>query len=230
MEVSIKYKPSYSMANVKLSAGEEIRAESGAMVSMTEGIQIETSMKGGFLKSITRSVLGGESFFMNTFKSSESGAEINLAPPLPGDMFVLDLDRPMIVQSGSYVASEMSVEIDTKWGGAKTFFASEGLFLLKASGAGKLILSSFGAIHEMQLSEGEKYVVDTGHFVAFDEGMGFNVRRVGGMKSTLFSGEGLVVDITGPGKVLIQTRSTDSFLSWLMPRVQKNGKSGISFG
>ena len=231
MEVNIAYKPSYSMAKVSLLPSEEIRAESGAMVSMSEGIQIETSMRGGFLKSITRSVLGGESFFMNTFKAPTSGGTVNFAPPLPGDMFVLDLEgKSMIVQSGSYVASEMGIEIDTKWGGAKTFFASEGLFLLKATGKGKLLLSSFGAIHEMDLAEGEKYVIDTGHFVAFEECVGFDVRRIGGMKSTLFSGEGLVVDVTGPGKVLLQTRSTDSFLSWLLPRVQKDKKGGITFG
>lgn len=231
MEVNIAYKPSYSMAKVSLSPGEEIRAESGAMVSMSPDIMIETSMKGGLLKSITRSMLGGESFFMNTFKASPAGGEISLAPPLPGDMFVLDLgDKNMIVQSGSYVASEMGIEIDTKWGGAKTFFASEGLFLLKATGAGKLLLSSFGAIHEMDLAEGQRFVIDTGHFVAFEEGIGFDVRRIGGMKSTLFSGEGLVVDVTGPGKVLLQSRSTDSFLSWLLPRVQKDRKGGITFG
>jgi len=130
----------------------------------------------------------------------------------------------MLVQSGSYIASESGVEIDTKFGGAKTFFASEGLFLLKATGTGKLLLSSFGAIHEIILSDGEKYTVDTGHFVAFDEGVGFNVRRIGGMKSTLFSGEGLVVDITGPGRILIQSRSQDSFLGWLVPKLPKSNK------
>jgi uncharacterized protein (TIGR00266 family) len=209
------------MANVNLSAGEEIRAESGAMVSMGDGVTMETKMQGGFLKAIGRSFLGGESFFMNTFKSA-NGGEINFAPPLPGDMFVMDLERPMLIQSGSYVASENSVEIDTKFGGVKTFFASEGLFLLRATGSGKILLSSFGAIHELILQAGQKYTIDTGHFVAFDEGIGFNVRRVGGIKSTLFSGEGLVVDVTGPGRVLIQSRSTNSFLGWLIPKLPKN--------
>ncbi len=221
MEVKLLYHPSYTMANVKLSAGEEIRAESGAMVSMSDGVEMETKMQGGFLKALGRSFLGGESFFINTFKSA-NGGEINFAPPLPGDMFVLELEKPMLIQSGSYVASESSVDIDTKFGGAKMFFASEGLFLLRATGKGKIILSSFGAIHEIMLQAGEKYIVDTGHFVAFDEGIGFNVRRVGGIKSTLFSGEGLVVDITGPGRVLIQSRSTDSFLGWLIPKLPKN--------
>ncbi len=222
MDVNLLYRPSYTMANVILAAGEEIRAESGAMVSMSDGVALETKMQGGFFKALGRSVLGGESFFMNTFKAGPAGGELNLACPLPGDMFVVNLERPMLAQSGCYVASESGVEIDTKFGGAKTFFASEGLFLLKATGTGKLILSSFGAIHEVILQAGQKYTVDTSHFVAFDEGVGFNVRKVGGIRSTLFSGEGLVVDITGPGRVLIQTRSTGSFLAWLIPKLPKN--------
>ncbi len=199
------------------------------MVSMSDQVSIETKMKGGFLKALSRSVLGGESFFMNTYKAPNNGGQINLSTPLPGDMFVLNLDKPMLVQSGSYVASEMFVEIDTKWGGAKTFFASEGLFLLRASGIGQIILSSFGAIHEMDLQAGEKYTIDTGHFLAFYEGVGFDVRRIGGLKSTLFSGEGLVVDVTGPGKVLLQSRSTDSFLSWLIPKLPKDKDRGTTF-
>lgn len=222
MVVKLMFQPSYTMASVKLSGGEEIRAESGAMVSMSEGIALETKMQGGFFKALGRSVLGGESFFMNTFKAGAGGGEVNFAPALPGDMFVLDLEKPMLVQSGSYIASENSIEIDTKFGGAKTFFASEGLFLLKATGRGKLLLSSFGAIQETILAAGQKYTVDTGHFVAFDEGVGFNVRKIGGIKSTLFSGEGLVVDITGPGRILTQSRSQDSFLGWLIPKLPKN--------
>jgi len=127
-----------------------------------------------------------------------------------------------MVQSGSYVGSSEGVEIDTKWSGAQTFFAREGLIMLKCSGVGTLILSSYGAIHEMELAAGEGYTVDTGHLVAFTEGMGFNVKTIGGVKSTLFSGEGLVVDLTGPGKVFLQTRSDDAFLSWLIPRLPKD--------
>ena len=142
---------------------------------------------------------------------------------------MLDLSaESLLVQSGSYVASEMGVETSTKWGGAKTFFASEGLIMLRATGTGKLVLSAYGAIHELNLAAGEAYTVDTGHLVAFSDSLGFKVRRVGGLKSTLFSGEGLVVDLTGPGRILMQTRSTDAFLSWLIPNLPKpaRGSSG----
>ena len=222
MEVNILYRPSYSLGVIRLGPNEEIRVEGGAMVSMSQGVTVETKATGGILKSLARSVLAGESFFQNTFRAPASGGEVTVAPALPGDLFVLELrNESLLVQSGSYVASEAGVNLDTKWGGAKTFFASEGLIMLRASGTGKLLLSSFGAIHEVNLEAGQTYTVDTGHLVAFTEGIGFKVRRVGGLKSTIFSGEGLVVDLTGPGRVLLQTRSTDAFLSWLIPKLPK---------
>jgi uncharacterized protein (TIGR00266 family) len=222
MQVEIKYRPSYSMAIARLQPNEVIRVEAGSMVGMSDGMTLETKAQGGILASLARSVLGGESFFVNTYHASAAGGEIMLAPPLPGDLVALELKgQPLLVQSGAYVASSDGVVVDTKFGGAKTFFASEGLFMLRCSGTGTLILSSYGAIHDRSLATGEKYTVDTGHLVAFAEGIGFNVRAVGGLKSTLFSGEGLVVDLTGPGPVLMQTRSTDAFLTWLMPEVQR---------
>jgi len=226
MDVEILYKPSYSMGVIKLRGGEQVRVEGGAMVSMSAGVTLETKATGGFLKSLARSVLGGESFFQNTYLAPSGGGEVSVAPALPGDMFSLVLtNEALMVQSGSYVASEAGVELDTKWGGAKTFFASEGLIMLRASGNGELLLSSYGAIHERNLSAGEQFTVDTGHLVAFSEGIGFKVSQVGGLKSTIFSGEGLVVELTGPGRVLMQTRSTDAFLAWLIPRLPKPSSS-----
>jgi uncharacterized protein (TIGR00266 family) len=226
MQVEITYRPSYALAVVSLGSDESVQAEAGAMVSMSPDVAIETKAKGGLMSALKRSVLGGESFFMNTYRASAQGGQIMLAPALPGDMAVIELqNETLMVQSGSYVGSSEGVDIDTKWSGAQTFFAREGLIMLKCSGAGTLILSSYGAIHEMELAAGDAYTVDTGHLVAFTEGMGFNVRRIGGMKSTLFSGEGLVVDLTGPGKIMLQTRSDDAFLSWLIPRLPKQSSS-----
>ena len=223
MDDEVLYRPSYSLLKVTLAPGESLVAESGAMVSMSDGVEIETSMKGGMLGALKRKVLGGESMFMNTFTASQGG-EITLAPSMPGDVTAVAMDgRTLFAQSGSYLASSPEIEVDTKWGGAKTFFSREGLFLLKLSGVGMLYLSSYGAIHEIELAAGQKYIVDTGHMVAFDEGVEYNVKRVGGLKSTLLSGEGLVCELTGPGKISIQSRSLDSFISWLAPRLPSSG-------
>jgi len=230
VESEILYQPSYSLARVKLNAGEAITAEAGAMVSMSEGITIETSVKGGLLAGLKRSFLGGESFFMNTFRATAPG-EITFAPPLPGDIVHFRLNGETIfVQSSSYIASSPDISVDTKWAGAKGFFAKEGLFLLKVQGTGDLFLSSYGAIHEIKLKAGESYTIDNGHMVAFDESVNYKVRRVGGLKSTLFSGEGLVCTYTGSGRIFMQTRSEDAFLSWLIPHLPRQGGQGGSKG
>lgn len=226
MDVEILYRPSYSLGLLKLTGGEQVRVESGSLVAMSAGISMDTAATGGFLKSLGRSVFGGESFFQNTYTAPSSGGEVSVAPALPGDLFTVDVvDRPMMVQSYSYLASEMGIQLDTRWSGAKTFFSSEGAIMLRASGQGKMVLSSYGAIHPMDLQDGVRYTVDTGHLVAFSEGIGYQVRAVGGLKSTLFSGEGLVVDLTGPGRLLLQTRSTDQFLAWLIPQLPKPNSS-----
>ena len=221
MEHEVLYRPAYALLKIELAQGESVSAEAGAMVSMSSGIAMETKARGGVFSALKRSVLGGESFFINTFRADEPG-EVTFAPPLPGDIYAAELTgTTLYAQSGSYIASSPDVQVDTKWGGAKTFFSKEGLFLLKLSGSGHVFLSSYGAIHQVELAPGQQYIVDTGHMVAFDESVQYNVKTAGGIKSTLFSGEGLVCRLTGPGRIMIQSRSTDAFLSWLIPKLPK---------
>ena len=214
MEYKISYRPTYSTLELDMEKGEEVQAESGAMMYMSPSIEIHTEMRGGLMKSLKRKALGGESLFMNTFKANDKGV-LGMAPPFAGDILVHEMKgEEFYVQSGSYLANTSGVEIDTKYAGAKGFFSREGLFLIKATGQGLLFMSSFGAIHEIELNN-ESFVLDTGHMVAFENTLDYSVRRVGGLKSTLLSGEGFVADFKGTGKLFIQTRSTDSFLSWL---------------
>ena len=221
MEHEILYRPSYSLLRVSLRQGESIAAEAGAMVSMSAGIEMETAARGGVFGALKRSMLGGESFFVNTFHANQPG-EATFAPTLPGDLCAFELTGgTLFAQSGAYVASSPQIDVDTKWGGARTFFSKEGLFLLKLTGTGTVFLSSYGAIHAVDLEPGQQYIVDTGHMVAFEESVDYRVERVGGLKSTFFSGEGLVCRLTGPGRILIQTRSPDAFLAWLIPQIPK---------
>ena len=215
MQVDIQASPSFAMGTIRLGAGESVKLEAGAMAAMTGGVEIQTASQGGLLGGLKRSVLGGESFFINTF-TAPNGGEVSVAPKLPGDLIHLPLaGGAMFVQSGSWIASEPGVEVDTKWGGAKTFFSGEGLFVLRCSGAGDMLVSSYGAIVDRQLQAGEVLTVDTGHIVAFEEGVTYAVRKVGNWKSTILGSEGLVTDFTGPGRVLLQTRSAQDLIDWL---------------
>ena len=222
MQVEITAGPAFALGTVNIGPGTEVKVEAGAMAAMTGDVQIETKATGGLLGGLKRSVLGGESFFINTF-ASQAGGHVAVAAKLPGDMRLLPLgSATWFVQSGSWIASDVGVDVDTKWGGAKTFFGGEGLFLLKCSGAGDVLVSSYGAIIERELAAGETYVIDTGHIVAFPEGMAYAVEKAGNWKSTVLGAEGLVTRFTGPGTVWLQTRSPQDLLGWLTANMPGN--------
>lgn len=215
MQVEILEGPAFAIGTIEVGAGAEVKVEAGAMAAMSGDVEIETGSQGGLLGGLKRSVLGGESFFINTFRSPTDG-HVAVAAKLPGDMKLLSLSgNTWFVQSGSWIASDPSIEVDTKWGGAKTFFGGEGLFLLKCTGSGEVLVSSYGAILEREIPGGQSYVVDTGHVVAFPEGMNYGVEKAGSWKSTLLGAEGLVVRFQGPGSIWLQTRSPQDLLGWL---------------
>jgi uncharacterized protein (TIGR00266 family) len=171
------------------------------------------------MKGLRRS-LGGESFFVNDF-SSEQGGLVGVAAVLPGDMTLVPLDGTgtVMVQSGSWTASDPGVDVDSKWGGGKSFFSGEGLVLLRCTGSGDLLVSSYGAIRRLDLVVGEVLTLDTGHVVAFDGSVQYAVRKAGSWKSTILGGEGLVTDFTGPGRVWFQTRNTSELVDWMISKM-----------
>lgn len=223
MQVDIQSGPAFAFGTITLSPGGSVEVEAGAMAAMSGGVEIATAARGGMLGGLKRSVLGGESFFINTFTSA-AGGTVSVAAKLPGDMVHMPLDgtRPMMVQSGSWIASDPAVDVDTKWGGAKTFFSGEGLFLLRCTGQGDMLVSSYGALLEREIEAGATYTIDTGHIVAFPEGMKYQVHKAGNWKSTVLGAEGLVTEFTGPGKVWLQTRSPQDLLGWLKANMPGN--------
>ena len=171
MEIDITFRPGNSIAKVSLAPNEQVTAEGGAMVTMSGDMNIKTTThkksKGGLLKAAKR-LLSGESFFLNHYTASNEGGEVLLATALPGDMKAIDLDNErLIVQGGSYVASNSDIDIDMGWQGFKSILSGEGIFWLNLSGKGKVVFNSFGAIYPVKV-DGE-YIVDTGHIVAFNE-------------------------------------------------------------
>ncbi|MCG2786108.1 MAG: TIGR00266 family protein [Anaerolineae bacterium] len=226
MEIDLQYRPSYSLAVVKLGPNERIRAESGAMVSMSTSVALETKAEGGLFKSLGRALLGGESFFQNSYQAGAEGGEVTLAPELPGDITQIEIsdNNHLMIQSGSYLASEIGIELNAKIS-MKAFLSAEGISMLEASGQGKVLVSSYGAIFERELKDGEKYIVDTTHLVAFDASINVTPRTAGGIKSTLLSGEGLVIEMTGPGRAYIQTRSPQALINWIIPQLPKTSSS-----
>jgi uncharacterized protein (TIGR00266 family) len=217
MQIEVHHRPSYALAEVKLDAGETVVAEAGAMVSMDTHVKIETSAgkKGegkmkGLMKGLKRMV-SGESFFQNRYTPEGAPGHVTFAPTHQGDVMTHELNQgQLFLQSTAFLCSGTGIEIDAKWGGAKTFFGGEGLVMLKATGTGPIVFNSFGAIKEIAV-DGE-FIVDTGHIVAFEDGINFTVNKFGGgWKSFIFGGEGLVCTFSGKGRLWIQTRNATGF-------------------
>ncbi len=229
----IEHQGAFALAVVKLQAEQVICAEAGAMVSMSANIDLHSELKGGVFGALKRAV-GGESAFVSTFTAKGVPGEVTFAPGTPGDVVGIEIQNQMfMVQSSSYLAGDTSLVVDTKFGGAKSFFGGEGLFVLQISGTGLLLVSSFGSIHRRTLRPGEQYVVDTGHLVAWEGHMQYNLRKAAksGYLRSLLSGEGMVAEFTGPGEILIQTRNLAAFAGLLKPFFPSQGSgSGFSFG
>jgi uncharacterized protein (TIGR00266 family) len=230
----ILYQQSFSLAVVTLERGESIMAESGAMISMSPTIKLEAQMSGGGVFGALKSAVGGESLFRTTFTAESGPGEVTLAPSALGDILAVPLSGSrFFVQPGSYLAGDPRLNIGVQ-GSIRGMLSGEGLFLLTVDGSGLLLLSSFGAIHEKHLSPGEEYIVDTGHIVAFESSVQYQLEKatgktegIGGflkgiVKSAL-SGEGFVCRYRGPGRIYIQTRQFPGFARQLIPFLPKPG-------
>lgn len=230
---NIEHQGAFALAVVNLQPEQSISAEAGAMVSMSANVDLHSEMKGGVFGALKRAV-GGESAFVSTFTAKGGPGEVTFAPGAPGDIAGIEVqNQAFCVQSSSYLAGDTSLQVDTKFGGAKSFFGGEGLFVLQVSGTGLLLVSSFGSIHRKMLRPGEQYVVDTGHLVAWEAQMKYDLQKAAksGFFRSFLSGEGMVAAFTGPGEILIQTRNLAAFAGLLQRFFpSQGGGSGFSFG
>jgi uncharacterized protein (TIGR00266 family) len=228
MQHQIEFGPSFAWLKVRLAPGEVLQAEAGAMVRQTSDLQMDTRLNAGrnagfsarikaFFAAFARKLFGGETMFVNDFHGPHGG-EVVLAPSLSGQIMHQRLDgtRKLYIQCSAYLASTGTVDTKLRFGGLKSLFGGEGLVLQECSGNGDVWINSYGGITEVPING--SFVVDTGHIVAFDSNLNFRIRSVsGGLKSFFFSGEGLVCEFSGEGRVWIQSRNLNALINWITP-------------
>jgi uncharacterized protein (TIGR00266 family) len=227
MQQMIKYEPSFSMLQLALAPGEVVIAEAGSMVARSSNVQMEVKLNAGknagffgklkaIMIALLRKVIGGETFFVNHF-SSPQGGFVWLAPSLSGGIKHIPLQNStMMFSAGSYLASSGDIDLKMRWGGLRAILSKEGAFFVEARGTGEVWVTSYGAIEEVYCNG--SYIVDNGHIVGFDSNLTFNIKSAGGgLLGFMASGEGLVCEFQGQGRILIQTRNTSSLVSWLTP-------------
>lgn len=220
MEIAIKDRGAFASAIVKLQAGETFVSESGAMYRTSAEIDNDVTTrskgKGGVFGGLKR-LLGGESFFLSKYTAAGGVAgEVGLAPNLPGDVMEVKLDGSSgwLCAGGSYLGSSEELVLDTQFQGLRGMLSGENLFFLAVEGQGSLLVGAFGCIREATVDE--EVIVDTGHVVAFEDTLTYEISKAGGswMRSFL-GGEGLVMRFKGTGRLLVQSHNMRSFGSKL---------------
>jgi len=215
MDVQIKDNPDYGQLHVHLEGGETITIEGGAMSRMSAGLDMRARMMGGFLAALARKVFGGESLFVGDYGGPQGG-ELALSPSMPGTVAHRRVEGgEFFLTAGSFLACTPGVTLRTRFGGLRALFSGEGAFLIVATGSGDLWFNAYGAIVERDV-DGE-IVVDTGHVVGWETGLSYKIGGMGGLKSTLLSGEGLTMKFSGQGKLWLQTRNLPATAGWLSP-------------
>jgi len=233
MDIATRHTPAYGVARLTLSGGEPVRVESGAMMAMSAGVTLESKAEGGVMKSLKRAALGGESFFISTYTAPAQGGFVDVAARLPGDIthYTVGASQSLFISKGSWMANEQAVTLNTQWGGFKNMFGSEDGYILRAEGAGQIVLACYGALEVWNLQEGQHITVDTGHMVAYEDSVQMAIRQAGGGVVKMFkSGEGLVFDFSGPGRVWTQTRNPNELLGWIGASLGQGSSGSPSIG
>lgn len=214
MDIQILQQPDSAIAKITMDAQEELIAEAGTMVAMSDFINVTTTLRqgkgGGVLGGLKR-MMAGESLFLSVFRCYQPNGEIFLAPRFIGDILLYEMTgNELVVQSGSYLACGSGVDIELGFQGLKSLFSGESVFWLNITGYGPVILSSFGGIYEIDV-DGE-YIVDTGHIVAFEKTLDFKISKAGSsLLGSFLGGEGLVCRFHGKGKIFCQTHNPGNF-------------------
>lgn len=208
----ISHRDTNTLLTVQLAMGCPLTAKPGAMIAMSPTITLKGAVKFSMKKFMT----GGEM----SHSTYTGPGELLLAPAALGDITMLRLDGsekvPWQVGKDAFLAATQGVVKDYKSQGiGKAMFSGEGLFVYRMSGSGIVWITSLGAIIRKDLGEGEKYIIDNGHLVAWNCGYVMERAASGGIISNISGGEGLVCKFTGPGTVFMQTRNPVAFAAVL---------------
>lgn len=226
---AITHGPSFAMLRVDLSPGQTLVAEAGSMVARHQPVSMQVKLNAGrgaglfawlkaLLVALLRKVVGGETFLVNHFSAAQAGS-VWLAPRMAGQISHRRLSgERLVLSTGAYLAHSGDVDIGLRFGGLRGILAKEGAFFLEISGHGELWFSSYGGVEVVEVSQ--PFMIDNGHLVGYEGDLTFDIKSAGGgMMGLVASGEGLVCEFTGHGRVYIQSRNLGSLVSWLTPLV-----------
>lgn len=195
--------------------GESMYTQSGGMAWMTDGVAMDSNMRGGLGKSIGR-MFAGESLFMATYKAERAGSTVAFASTVAGEVLPVNVGESggLICQKGAFLCAQESVQLSVAFSKkiSAGLFGGEGFILQNISGSGMVFLEIDGNKVVKDLAPGEVLKVDTGNVVAFEKTVSYEIETVKGLKNIFLGGEGLfLTKLVGPGKVILQTQNFNEF-------------------
>ena len=222
MKYEVQCQPSYSVLEVQLESGERVVTEAGAMVWMSDNLNVTTSARGGVLAGFKRVALTGESFFQNTYEAVGGAGLLGVAPGQPGDIVAHEMnDGELLLEKNAYLASTTEVNCDSNFQGLRGLF-NEGLFVLRVNGTGTLFFNAYGDIEEVQVDG--SYIVDNGHAVAWEPSLQYHLTRARKIRSFLFSDQ-ILMRFEGQGRLWVQSRNPRSLADWVFRFRPQKAKS-----
>jgi uncharacterized protein (TIGR00266 family) len=222
----ITHGPSFSMLRVDLQPGQTLVAEAGAMVARHNHVGMEVKMNAGrapgffamlkaMIIALIRKFVGGETFFVNHFTPAQAPGSVWVAPALTGQIHHRRMNgETLVLSTGAYLGHTGDVDLGLRFGGLKSLLAKEGAFFLEVSGQGDLWFTSYGGIHAIDVNG--SYVIDNGHLVGYEGPLTFDIKSAGGgLMGLMASGEGLVCEFKGQGRVYMQSRNLSATVDWI---------------
>ncbi|HVK24115.1 MAG TPA: AIM24 family protein [Actinokineospora sp.] len=206
MQVRTRHTPAFGVARLLLAPGEAVQADYTALLATSYGVHVD-ERRGG--RSKVRPTV---------FTAPAEGGWVDVAPGLPGEVYSLDLDGTAgwCVTRGGGLAVASTLRVDPGWPGFHALFGAEHGFLEHVSGAGTIVLACYGALDIVALEPGEAITVDPASLLAYTDGTQCRLRAVSqSAPQSVRTGEGLLLDFAGPGRLLTQTRTARAMAAWL---------------
>lgn len=228
------------IARVHLKPGQEIYAEAGKMIYKTANIDWATRMTGqnwtDKIIGVIKRKLMGESIFFTYFQATGAEGHLGFAGHYPGKIQVFDLapGQTMMVQRDGFLFAQSTVTLDialVRRLGAG-LLGGEGFILQKLTGPGLVFVHAGGDHVDINLGPGEMLQVQTGHLVAFEPTVNYDIQMVGSIRTAIFGGEGLfLTTLTGPGRVILQSMTLERLRHELAPAEHRhNGEEKNPLG
>lgn len=221
---------------IDLEPGQVLRAESGSMLYMTEGVKMETTTGGGLSAGFKR-LLTGQNLMISDFRyEGTTKGTVALGTDFPSKIVRLNVEEyggKIVCQKGALVCASHTIDIEMEFAKKMTagFFGGEGFVLQALTGSGDVFVKAGGTLIRRDLQEGETLRISSGCLVAFSDGVEFDVQTMPGFKNVLFGGEGLfITTLTGPGTVWIQGQPPQRMISEIARRVPSGGGIGLPLG